>query len=41
VIDGKPVRSSTISYDETTARRLWAVSQQLTGIEDDWGFETE
>jgi len=41
VIDGKPVRSSTISYDETTARRLWEVSQQLTGIEDDWGFETE
>jgi NAD(P)-dependent dehydrogenase (short-subunit alcohol dehydrogenase family) len=40
VIDGKPVRSSTISYDETAAHRLWAVSQQLTGNDDDWGFDT-
>lgn len=41
VIEGRPVRSSTNSYDEDTARKLWEVSQQLTGIDDDWGFGAE
>ena len=31
-IDKKEVRSSAASYDESTARRLWQVSEELTGI---------
>ena len=31
-IDKKEVRSSAVSYDESTARRLWQVSEELTGI---------
>jgi retinol dehydrogenase 12 len=27
----KPVRSSAVSYDQETARRLWAISAQMTG----------
>ncbi len=38
VIEGKPVRSSTASYDETSASKLWEASQRMTGIKDDWGF---
>lgn len=30
--DGREVRSSPRSYDEQTARRLWEVSEQLTGL---------
>ena len=30
-IDKKDVRSSAASYDESTARRLWQVSEELTG----------
>jgi NAD(P)-dependent dehydrogenase (short-subunit alcohol dehydrogenase family) len=29
---GKPVSSSPESYDETTGRRLWEISERLTGI---------
>ena len=29
----KPVPSSKASYDEDTARRLWEVSSQMTGLE--------
>jgi NAD(P)-dependent dehydrogenase (short-subunit alcohol dehydrogenase family) len=28
----KPAQSSAVSYDEDTARRLWTVSEQLTGL---------
>jgi retinol dehydrogenase 12 len=28
----KPARSSAVSYNEDTARRLWSVSEQLTGM---------
>jgi NAD(P)-dependent dehydrogenase (short-subunit alcohol dehydrogenase family) len=31
-VDRKPVRSSPASYDEATARRLWQVSEDLTGL---------
>ena len=31
-IDKKEVRSSAVSYDESAARRLWQVSEELTGI---------
>jgi NAD(P)-dependent dehydrogenase (short-subunit alcohol dehydrogenase family) len=29
----KPARSNKASYDQDTARRLWTVSEQLTGVE--------
>ena len=28
----KPARSSSLARDEATARRLWEVSEQLTGL---------
>jgi NAD(P)-dependent dehydrogenase (short-subunit alcohol dehydrogenase family) len=28
----KPVKSSTVSYDEAAQRRLWEISEQLTGL---------
>lgn len=28
----KPIKSSTVSYDEAAQRRLWEVSEQLTGL---------
>jgi hypothetical protein len=31
-VDRKPVRSSTASYDEDAAKRLWDVSLELTGL---------
>ena len=31
-IDRKDVRSSAVSYDESAGRRLWQVSEELTGI---------
>jgi len=38
IIDGKPVRSSTASYDKAAGLSLWKASEQLTGIDDAWGF---
>ena len=32
----RAVESSGESYDETTARRLWDVSCQMTGLDTDW-----
>ncbi len=32
-VECKPIPSSKISYDENTARRLWHISEMLTGIE--------
>ena len=32
-IDKKEVRSSAVSYDESAARRLWQVSEELTGLQ--------
>lgn len=32
--DKKPVQSSAVSYDLETAKRLWEVSAQLTGLKD-------
>lgn len=31
-IDKKPVRSSPASYDEEAARRLWEISEEMTGM---------
>lgn len=31
-VDCRPVRSSEISYDEGIARKLWSVSEKLTGL---------
>ncbi|MFP3959731.1 MAG: hypothetical protein ACLFUX_06155, partial [Spirochaetaceae bacterium] len=30
--DGKPVRSSSLSYDEQLSGRLWNVSAELVGL---------
>jgi retinol dehydrogenase 14 len=39
-VDRRPRRSSDASYDETTARRLWDVSLQLTGLDRSGVFAT-
>jgi hypothetical protein len=31
-VDCQPVPSSEASYDETAARRLWQISEELTGL---------
>lgn len=31
-VNSKPVRSSPVSYDEAAQRRLWQVSEQMTGL---------
>jgi hypothetical protein len=33
-VDRAPKRTSAATYDEGTARRLWDVSMQLTGLDD-------
>jgi retinol dehydrogenase-14 len=30
--DRKPVRSSAVSYDKETARRLWKISEEMTAL---------
>jgi hypothetical protein len=30
----KPIRSSSKSYDEAVAKRLWAISAELVGLSD-------
>jgi hypothetical protein len=32
-VDKEPVRSSPASYDEETARRLWEISAEMTGLQ--------
>jgi hypothetical protein len=39
-VDRRPRRSSDASYDETTARRRWDVSLQLTGLDRSGVFAT-
>ena len=36
---GKPVRSSKASYDAAAAKRLWKISEQLTGLSEEPGVE--
>lgn len=33
-VDKEPVRSSAASYDEEAARRLWEISEELTGLRE-------
>lgn len=33
-VAGKPIQSSPVSYDETAAKKLWEISEQLTGLPD-------